>query len=142
MRQWTKISCHKLLRWLELCSRKFSRWRLDYGKVRESGGLVPRDHWIDDWERCAIIAFARQHPLEGYRALSFMMLDADVVAVSPATTYRVLKAAGLMRMNPGRPSRKGSGFVQPLQPHQHWHIDFSYINIGGTFYFLCGVLDG
>src|SRR5437763_1316399 len=28
------------------------------------------------------------------------------------------------------------------QPHQHWHIDVSYINIAGTFYYLCSVLDG
>ena len=27
-------------------------------------------------------------------------------------------------------------------PHEHWHVDFSYVNIGGTFYYLCSVLDG
>ena len=32
--------------------------------------------------------------------------------------------------------------MQPLQPHEHWHIDVSYINICGTFYYLCSVLDG
>src|SRR5690606_25443565 len=31
---------------------------------------------------------------------------------------------------------------QPLTPHEHWHVDFSYLNIGGVFYFLCAVLDG
>jgi hypothetical protein len=25
--------------------------------------------------------------------------------------------------------------------HQHWHIDVSYLNIGGTFYYLCSILD-
>jgi putative transposase len=30
------------------------------------------------------------------------------------------------------PSRKGTGFAQPLSAHQHWHIDVSYLNIGGT----------
>jgi len=40
------------------------------------------------------------------------------------------------------PSRKGNGFAQPLSPHEHWHVDFSYLNIGGTFYYLCSVLDG
>ena len=40
------------------------------------------------------------------------------------------------------PSKKGTGFVQPLRPHQHWHIDISYINVAGTFYFLCSLLDG
>ena len=35
------------------------------------------------------------------------------------------------------PSHKGKGFVQPLAPHDHWHVDFSYMNIAGTFYYLC-----
>jgi transposase InsO family protein len=42
----------------------------------------------------------------------------------------------------GKPSMKGTGFVQPLTAHQHWHIDVSYLNIGGTFYYLCSILDG
>jgi putative transposase len=71
-----------------------------------------------------------------------MMLDADVVAVSPATVYRVLSQAGLLGRRWAQPSRKGTGFVQPLRPHQHWHIDISYLNIAGTFYFLISVLDG
>lgn len=25
---------------------------------------------------------------------------------------------------------------------QHWHIDVSYINLCGTFYYLCSILDG
>jgi transposase InsO family protein len=32
--------------------------------------------------------------------------------------------------------------VQPLAPHEHWHTDVSYLNICGTFYSLCRVLDG
>jgi transposase InsO family protein len=80
--------------------------------------------------------------LEGYRRLTFMMLDADVVAVSPASVYRVLRQAGVMDRWNRHPSRKGTGFVQPLAPHDHWHVDVSYLNLGGTFYFLCSVLDG
>ena len=68
-----------------------------------------------------------------------MMLDADVVA---ASVWRVLKQAGLLSRWKSKPSRKGTGFEQPLQPHQHWHIDVSYINLCGTFYYLCSVLDG
>jgi transposase-like protein len=39
-------------------------------------------------------------------------------------------------------SPKGQGFVQPLAPHRHWHVDIAYVNIAGTFYFLCSILDG
>ena len=71
-----------------------------------------------------------------------MMLDQDVVAVSPTSVYRVLKGAGLLDRNRWAPSKKGKGFVQPLKAHEHWHIDISYLNIAGTLYFLCSVLDG
>jgi transposase InsO family protein len=82
------------------------------------------------------------HPLEGYRRLTFMKLDRDVVAVSPSSVYRVLSAADLLRRWNGKASRKGTGFVQPLKPHEHWHIDVSYVNLCGTFYYLCSILDG
>jgi transposase InsO family protein len=74
--------------------------------------------------------------------MAFMMLDADVVAVSPASVYRVLKGAGVLDRWSTKPSLKGTGFVQPHRPHEHWHIDISYLNLAGTFYYLCSILDG
>jgi putative transposase len=41
-----------------------------------------------------------------------------------------------------KPSKKGMGFEQPLTAHQHWHIDVSRTNIGGTLYYPCSILDG
>jgi putative transposase len=71
-----------------------------------------------------------------------MMLDADVVAVSPSSVYRVLRDAGFMNRHNCKPSLKGKGFDQPAKPHEHWHVDFAYINVAGTFFFLCTLLDG
>jgi len=70
------------------------------------------------------------------------MLDQDVVAVSPATVYRVLSRAGLLDRWNRSASKKGTGFVQPLAAHDHWHIDIAYLNVSGTFYYLCSILDG
>lgn len=70
------------------------------------------------------------------------MLDANIAAAAPASVYRVLKAAGLCGTRAVIVSRKGTGFEQPLRVHEHWHIDISYINICGTFYYLCSILDG
>lgn len=121
---------------------KFYNWRTRYGKANEHNANVPRDHWIENWEREAIVDHHDANPLNGYRRLTFMMLDEDLVAVSPSTVYRVLRAAGrLDRWNP-KPSRKGAGFQQPDAPHAHWHIDISYLNLAGTFFYLCMVLDG
>lgn len=144
-RDWSakaEIRLGRILDWTGLEPRKFRDWRHRYGKANEHNGQVPRDHWLEPAEKEAIVAFFQRHPLEGYRRLTFMMLDQDVAAASPATVYRVLKAAGLLANRWNQPSRKGTGFVQPLRPHEQWHIDFSYVNVGGTFYYLCSVLDG
>ncbi len=144
VRRWserTEISVGRFIHWLGVAASKFYDWRQRYGCVNEHNGWVPRDFWLEPWEKEAIIRFHLQNPLEGYRRLTFMMLDADVVAVGPASVWRVLKQAGLLSRWKRCPSRKGSGFEQPLQPHQHWHIDVSYINLCGTFYYLCSVLD-
>lgn len=71
-----------------------------------------------------------------------VLMDADLVAASPATVYRVLKKAGCFQRWNRSESRKGQGFQQPLAPHEHWHIDISYVNVCGTFYYLISVLDG
>jgi transposase InsO family protein len=138
----TELPAKQLVRWIGVGQSKFHDWKARYGKVNEHNARVPRDHWLEDWERRAILDYEEQHPVEGYRRLTFMMNDADVVAAAPATVYRVLKAAGRIGRQPGKPSKKGKGFQQPDAPHRHWHIDISHLNIAGTFYFLCSILDG
>ena len=137
-----ELSVERLVGWLGIRRSKFYDWRKRYGKANEHNGLVPRDFWLEPWETQAILGYREQHPLEGYRRLAFMMLDEGVVAVSPASVYRVLRNADALRRKNGGPSKKGTGFTQPLGPHMHWHIDISYLKIGGTFYYLCSVLDG
>jgi len=138
----TELSLKVLVLWLGITLSKFYDWRKRYGKANEHNALVPRDEWLEPWEKQAIIEYYDRHPLEGYRRLTFMMLDADVVAVSPSSVYRVLKQAGLLDRKWQKPSKKGTGFVQPLSPHDHWHVDVSYINVAGTFYYLISLLDG
>jgi transposase-like protein len=145
VRRWsekTEISAGRFIAWLGVTASKFYNWRERYGRVNEHNGWVPRDFWLEPWEKEAIVSFHLKNPLEGYRRLTFMMLDADVVAVSPSSVWRVLKQAGLLSRWKANPTRKGTGFEQPLAPHQHWHVDVSYINLSGTFYYLCSVLDG
>jgi transposase InsO family protein len=145
VRRWserTEIPARQFIAWLEISSSKFYDWKQRFGRVNEHNALVPRDHWLEASEQQAILDFHQQYPLEGYRRLTFMMLDRDVVAASPSSVYRVLRRAGVLDRWNGKPSLKGTGFVQPLLPHEHWHIDISYLNIAGTFYYQCSLLDG
>jgi transposase InsO family protein len=145
VRRWherTEIPAKQFVGWLDITSSKFHDWKDRYGKVNEHNAWIPRDWWLADWEKQAIIRFSFEYPLEGYRRLAFMMLDRDVVAASPSSVYRVLKAADRIGRSTNKPSKKGTGFHQPQKPHEHWHIDISYINIHGTFYYLTTILDG
>lgn len=131
------------LRCLGLRRNKFSSWESRYGKENFHNGKIHRDFWLEDWEKEAIVEYYKNHPQEGYRTLTYQMMDEDIVAMSPATVYRVLKSRGfLSKWNESKVSFKGTGFHQPLHPHQHWHVDISYLNICGTFYYFIAVLDG
>jgi hypothetical protein len=78
-----------------LAASKWHDWKHPYGKVNEHNAWVPRDYWLEATEKQAILDFHDQHSLEGYRRLTFLMLDADVVACSPASVYRVLTSSGV-----------------------------------------------
>jgi len=138
----TELPVERFVTWIGVARGKFFDWRKRYGKANEHNALIPRDHWLTPEEQQAIIAFHARLPLEGYRRLTFMMLDQDVAAASPSSVYRVLARAGLLDRWNRKPSKKGTGFVQPVRPHEHWHIDIAYLNLAGTFYYLCSVLDG
>ena len=53
----TELAAGRFAAWLGLSPRKFSRWRQRYGKANEHNALVPRDHWLEAWEKQVIQAF-------------------------------------------------------------------------------------
>lgn len=138
----TEITAERFISWIGIRKQKYYDWKQRYGKVNEHNAWIPRDHWLTQTEKLAILDYFDRHPTEGYRRLTWMMNDADVVAVSPTSVWRVLRAGGRLDKWTRKASKKGTGFQQPLQPHEHWHTDIAYINVAGTFYYLCTVLDG
>ena len=120
MRSWadkTEIKATKLVRWIGISRSKYYQWQDRYGKVNEHNHWIPRDFWLVDEEKRLIIDYYQENPLEGYRRLTYMMIDNDIVAVSPSSVYRVLKYAGLLDRWNRKKSKKGTGFKQPLGPH-------------------------
>jgi putative transposase len=120
----TEIAVVSFIFWIGISKSKFYDWRARYGMANEHNGRIPRDFWLEEWEKKAIIRYYHEHSDEGYRRLTFMMLDQDVVAASPATIWRVLNKEGLLRRWKSTPTKKGTGFQQPLRPHQHWLLTF------------------
>jgi len=142
LKERTGIPVYRMLKMASIPSSKFYDWKQRYGTPNFHNGKAPRDWWLEPWEAAAIRDYKRAHPLEGYRRLTYMMIDEDVVAVAPTTTYRVLRDAGLLYRSTNKASLKGTGFKQPSAPHRHWHIDISYINLLGTFFYLTSIIDG
>ena len=73
VRRWsekTEIGAGRFIVWLDITASKFSDWRERYGKVNEHNGWVPRDFWLEEWEKQAIIGFHLKNPLEGLPAVS------------------------------------------------------------------------
>jgi transposase InsO family protein len=130
------------LKGLGIGRERYRSWCKRYGKENEHNVWIPRDHWILPEEREKIITFYGENGLEGYRRLTYIMMDDDIVYVSPSTTYRVLLSAGLIRASDNKKSKKGTGFKQPQSAHSQWHTDITYIKIKGLFYYLILVLDG
>ena len=131
-----------LLELLRLSKSRYYDWIKRQGQPNRHNGQIPKSHWLVPEEREAIIDYCRNKIGEGYRRLTYMMLDENIAAVSPSTVYRVLKLVGLLKRWNTKQTKKGKGFKQPLKPHEHWHVDISYVNILGTLFFLISVLDG
>lgn len=120
------------------------------GYSNEHNSNLAKINWTTPEEIAAVISYARDHYSnndfflrDGYRRLTYRMLDEDVAAISPSTVYRILKKEGLLNMwRTGKTSSKGDGFKQPTAPHQHWHTDIKYMNLRGSFVFLISVMDG
>jgi len=102
--------CHIASR-VGISSSKFYNWKKRYGRVNEHNAWIPRDTWLEDGEKRAIIDYYWKNPDEGYRRLTYTMLDDDVVAVSASSVYRMLKGAGFLRR--WRGSLSGRGHLCP-----------------------------
>ncbi|MDQ3194674.1 MAG: IS3 family transposase, partial [Bacteroidota bacterium] len=139
----TDITLKSLLKMINISSSKYYSWDLRQGLPNNHNGKIPKNNWLLDWEKQAIISYAKDHTGEGYRRLTYMMMDENIVAASPSAVYRILKYYGLLnKWNLTKKSSKGRGFEQPTGQHKHWHVDIKYVNFKGTFLFLISVIDG
>lgn len=137
-----QISDVKIAECLGISRRKFFDWKQALGQEWKVGGNLPKSHWLEEWEKDAIVKFYEDHEQDGYRRCAYMMMDQDIVYAAPSTVYSVLKSRDAMRKKGIKVSKKGTGFEQPLQPHEHWHSDITNVSVGDTVYFLISILDG
>jgi len=51
----TEITLNSFIFWIGITRSKFYNWRKRYGKINEHNSWIPRDWWIEEWEKQAII---------------------------------------------------------------------------------------
>ena len=123
-------------------SSKFHDWRDRYGKVTNTTAGF-RDWWLEDWEKQAILRFSVRVSAGGLSAAGVHDARPRRGGRQPVECLPRVEGGG-----PHRPHRRTSrrrkarAFISPQKPHEHWHIDISYLNIHGTFYYLTTILDG
>jgi hypothetical protein len=49
----TDLPAGRFVDWLGISSSKFYHWKNRFGKVNEHNAWIPRDHWLEDWEKAA-----------------------------------------------------------------------------------------
>lgn len=110
--KWTvraELSSKQLLGWIGLPTSKYHLWRQHYVRPHAHNAHIPRDGWLEAWEKQAIIDYHRKLPLEGYRRLAYMMLDQAVVAVSPTSRLPGAQGGGPARPQPLGSFEEGQG---------------------------------
>ncbi|HMQ68235.1 MAG TPA: hypothetical protein PKA90_04640 [Ignavibacteria bacterium] len=55
---------------INLDSSKYYSWSLREGMPNNHNGIIPKENWLLDWEKEAIILYAKNHTGEGYRRLT------------------------------------------------------------------------
>lgn len=138
----TGIAILTLVVFAGVSRRTYREWLTRRDQETKHNGHIPRNHWATPYEIEAVIEYCKDRMELGYRTLCWLMVDANIVFLSPATVYNVLKKSGLTKIWAEMAEEKKKGFEQPTAIHQHWHIDFSYIRVCGVFYYFVSVMDG
>ena len=139
----SNVSIDWVLEHLSLPRSSYYRWR----RLESHGDLSDKYSKIESldalllWEIEAIVQYALWHPEDGYRRLTYMMIDDDIVYTSPSSVYRVLSERDLLYRGKRSSKSKGKYDYKPDAPHKQWHTDIMYLWVDGRWYFFIGFID-
>jgi hypothetical protein len=69
----------------------WQEWQERKGAETRHNGNLPKYHWLTPWEQDAIVGYCRGRLEQGYRRLTCLMIDENIVAVSCSAVYGVLR---------------------------------------------------
>ena len=143
----TKYKLTRLLNLYGISKSKYYSWR----NAKSSSHLPPLNQnrrnnilSILPYEEQKVICFRKDHKDIGYRKLTYMMIDQNIVYLSESMTYKALSRHNMLYGWHKSESNTASKEYEnkPKHVHDHWHTDIAYIKIRGIFYYLIMLLDG
>jgi len=138
----TELPLKILLMFAGIPQRTWREWQERSGVETKHNNNTPKNNYLTPGEVMAIAAYCTANPLKGYRMQCWEMVDRNVAFVSCSSVYNIIKRHNLGKKWAEAVEMAKRGFDQPKAVHEQWHIDFSYIRIGGAFYYFLGMLDG
>lgn len=138
-----------LLKAIELCTERYSRWIQRY---KETGRYVegkpgPRDapHALLKEEKQKIIEMAGKEEYVdlSHRQLAVVAGEKGIVDASASSFYREMKASGLQNSTKKREvkNKQNKPEVNPNKPNEIWNWDLTYIALGPIFVYLFAIID-
>jgi transposase InsO family protein len=138
----TGLPLGMLLRFAGISGRTWREWAQRRDVETRHNNNIPKNYYLTPQEVESIVSFCTENQLKGYRMQCWEMVDKNVACVSCSSVYNVIKRYDLGKKWAQAVEMKKHGFDQPAAVHEQWHIDFSYIKVGGVFYYFLGLLDG
>ena len=130
---------------MELPWGRYQGWKRRYREGEPLADQVSRpSRRVDsplESEVNAVIRYALTHPKDGYRRLTWQMVDENIAYLSESSVYRILDCRDLLYrwVRPDR--RHGSRPEPPTRPHERWHTDIMYLQLNRVWYFLVSFVD-
>jgi transposase InsO family protein len=138
----TGWTVQRILTLLGLSKARYRAWRkrAAASALTDRRPIAPACDAVLPEEKAAVLAYALAHPKDGYRRLTWQMIDADIAYLSESSVYRILRDAELLARWK-RSTHSGQAPTKPTRPHERWHTDLMYLRIADSWYFLVTVLD-
>ncbi len=84
----------KIIDSIGISRAKHYDWKVRYGLANEHNAKIRRDYWLEEEEKIAIVKFYLENKEEGYKRLTYMLMDAA------ARELRKLKRSKSWQNNP------------------------------------------
>lgn len=142
-RQRSNWTIAQILKQFGLAKSLYYSW----SKRAQAGQLADRKAEYERWnailpeEKTAVVDYALQHPQDGYKRLTWMMVDENVAYLSPSSVYKLLSEKDLLYRYKRSDQSPGTYNFKPQQPHDQWHVDIMYLYVRGNWFFFVAIID-